>query len=97
VLYAADVGGEEFWVQSLPTSDVRDELIWELQTGVYSYVAVGSTFADWPTVDNRVRVILQRWPIIWLSDEHRSGPSRLMIYEYPRPTIRAHPVHVPIL
>ena len=88
LLYGAGVPASEWQVEALPERAARAKLFGELITGVYRYVVVGSTFSDYPTVDNSIRHLLRRWPVVWRSDEGGTGPSRLVIYELP-PVIAA--------
>jgi len=84
LLHVAGVPVQEWQVQGLPADDlVDDSLVWDIRTGVFRFVAVGSTFSDRPWLDNRIRRLLQTWPVIWQSNERGTGPCRLRIYERP--------------
>lgn len=83
LIYGAGTKVEEWRVQALPASGARDKLIRDITARTYQFVVVGSTFSDWADVDLRIRKIITKWPVVWRSDEHGTGSSRLVIYELP--------------
>lgn len=70
-------------IQPLPPADASPELLQELLEGRYRWIAVGNTFSDWTEVDNRIRMLIQRWPVAFRSDEQELGLPRLQIVECP--------------
>lgn len=85
LLHQARLPLKEEQIRILPASEARDELIRELKEGCYRWIVVGNSLTDWTPVDNRIRMLLQRWRVVWKSDEGGTGPSRLVIYERPEP------------
>lgn len=95
LLHAAALPITEDQVRILPGSGAREELLDDLQAGRYRWIVVGNSFSDWTEVDNRIRILLRRWPLVWSSDERGTGPSRLLIYERPRPKPTPKPAAPP--
>ena len=62
--------------------------------GGFRYVAVGNSFSDWTDLDNRIRLLLQKWPVVWKSEEGGAGSSRLIIYQLPARADRRKPLPV---
>jgi 4-amino-4-deoxy-L-arabinose transferase-like glycosyltransferase len=83
LIHAAGVPAREEDVVGLPPANARPQLLEEIETGRYRFIAVGNSLADWTHVDNRIRLILKRWPEMWRSAEAHTGPSRLVIYRRP--------------
>jgi len=85
VLHVAHAKAHEWQVLGLPAPGEKaaDSLIYDVHRGIYQFVAVGSTFSDYPGLDSRVTAQLARWREVWKSDEGGMGVSRLVIYEPP--------------
>ena len=84
-------------VRILPAHSASEKLVNELLRGEYRWVVVGSTFNDWTDVDNRLRMIIQRWKVVYRSEEHGKGPSRILIYERPAGLTPQRPQRAPWL
>ena len=84
LLHVAGVKAEEWQVQALPSESDRasDKLLSELRGGVWRFAAVGSQFSEAASVNPKVRQMLEKWPIIFQSDENNTGFSRLLIREW---------------
>jgi hypothetical protein len=95
LLHVAGVPAQEWQVQALPAEKASDRLLQEIVSGVYRYIAVGSTFSDQPGLDPRIQQILQTWPVVWQGDEGGTGPSRLVIYQLPRGVTHRTPLPLP--
>jgi len=67
--------------QTMPVHEPRPAFLDRLRSGFYRYVAVSNMVEDNVDLDAKTRRILRDWPVIWRSDEHETGPSRLVIYE----------------
>lgn len=97
LLHHAGVAASEEEIRMLPASGASDELLDDLLRGRYRWVVVGNTFSDWTDVDNRIRMVIQRWPVVFRSDEQNLGLSRLQIYERPRGVSARKPLPAPWL
>lgn len=84
LIYGAGISAKEWQVQGLPDSNARPQLLDEIDQGHYPYIAVGSTYADYPSVDNKIRILLRKWDVVWQSNEGGRGRSRLTIYRKPK-------------
>jgi hypothetical protein len=67
----------------MPVHQPKPSVLERLSSGFYRYVAVSNMFEDSVDLDPKTRRILRDWPVIWRSDEHGTGPSRLSVYERP--------------
>jgi len=85
LVYQGGVSPAETQFQALPVHEPRPIFLDRLQSGVYRYVAVSNMFQDGVDLDAKTLRILREWPIVWRSDEHGTGPSRLVIYRSPGP------------
>lgn len=95
VLHVGRAPAQGWQVEALPTDSARLPLLTQISRGAYPFVAVGSTFTDTPTVDWRIWQMVRKWPVIWRSDEHGLGPSRLTLYQIPRGVSAKHPLGIP--
>jgi 4-amino-4-deoxy-L-arabinose transferase-like glycosyltransferase len=69
--------------QTMPVHAPRPAFLDRLRAGFYRYAGVSNMFEDQVDLDPKTRSILRGWTLIWRSDEHGSGPSRLTIYRAP--------------
>ena len=90
VLHVGNVEAKEWQVQGLPVGmeNTSSKMLSEIQTGVYRFIAVGSTFVDYYRVDPRVAQELRKWKVVWQSDEGGEGTTRLTIYQYVKPALK---------
>jgi hypothetical protein len=95
LLHAAHAPAQEDDIRMLPAGNAKPEVLQELLEGRYRWVVVWNAFTDWTEVDNRIRMLLRRWPVAWRSDEHGTSPSRLIIYERPPGVSPRHPLRRP--
>lgn len=83
LVYQGGIAPTESQFQTLPVHAPRAEFIHKLASGLYRFVGVSNMFEDSVDLNERTRSILRSWPTVWRSDEHGTGPSRLVIYERP--------------
>ena len=70
-------------IQSLPIHSPKEDFLTRLQSGAYPYLALSSMVSDSVDLDPKTRNILKSWTVVWKSEEHGQGPSRLIIYRKP--------------
>jgi hypothetical protein len=93
--HRAGIPAEDWQVQSWPPRQATPRMIEDVRSGVYRWVVVGNTFQDYPFMDNTLRQIIAKWPVVYRSDEGGTGPSRLVVYERPRGVSRLAPLPLP--
>ncbi|HZT41074.1 MAG TPA: glycosyltransferase family 39 protein [Chthonomonadaceae bacterium] len=95
LLHVARVPARPWQIEALPDSGARDPFLHDICSGAYRYVAVGNTFLDTPSIDPRIAKVIRTWPVLWQSNEHGTGPSRLTIYKLPHGVTSHHPLPMP--
>jgi len=69
--------------QTMPVHEPKPAFLARLSAGFYRYVGVSNMFEDQVDLDPKTKSILRTWTVVWRSDEHGSGPSRLTLYRSP--------------
>lgn len=95
LMYSARIPMKEWQVQGLPPANANRRVLEDLARGVYTYVAVGSTFSPRPSIDVRIAAMIRAWPVVWRSEEPAGEPPRLTIYRRPPSVSRVHPLPIP--
>ena len=83
VVYQGRVPPLNSQFQTMPVHDPRSVFLDRLRSGFYRFAAVSNMVEDYVDLDPRTRAILKKWPVLWSSEEHGTGPSRLIIYRSP--------------
>ena len=87
LVYQGKVPPLETQFQVLPVHAPKPLFLERLSTGLYRFVVTSNMFEDHVDLDPQTVQILRTWPVVWRSEEHETGPSRLVIYQRPEPVL----------
>jgi hypothetical protein len=80
LVYQGGVPPIDSQFQTMPVHAPKPVFLDRLGSGFYRYAGVSNMFEDGVDLDARTQRILRGWPIVWRSDEHGTGLSRLTVY-----------------
>jgi 4-amino-4-deoxy-L-arabinose transferase-like glycosyltransferase len=95
MVYYSGLASKEWQVQGIPPNNARESFLQQVAAGNFRYAAVGSTVADTPGVDKRLREMLSSWQVLWQSREPDGTPGRLTIYQLPPGVSKTRPLPIP--
>jgi hypothetical protein len=84
LVYQGGIPNLNWQFQPMPVHAPKPQFLERLASGYYRYAAVSNMFEDHVDLDPKTARILRTWRVAWRSDERGAGPSRLVIYRYPR-------------
>ncbi len=87
LVYDGHVVPYESQIVPLPGRTFREGYETDIRVGNYRYLALTSTFLDFPEVDAQTTLFLPKSPLVWRSPEDGPYPSRFRLYEL-APSIR---------